>query len=169
MVWDQRITCYGRCQLTKTWMSNTKDVCCKLASYSPRRANLFCGLRQHFQNLGHSLLYGPYSWQIPCISSHTKRSPLLWLHNKSRRCPPLELQEIFIKVQRFWYFLGVYIINRTLHDRLEIRYFSSRVEKHFTRSQRSLVNNFSTLESPSGHVIDPLFITLVSSVGGTES
>ena len=39
-----------------------------------------------------------------------------------------------------WHFIGVYIINRTLHDRLEIRNFSSRVEKYFTRL------HFSTLE-----------------------
>ena len=44
------------------------------------------------------------------------------------------------------YFIGIYIINRTLHDRLEIRNFSSRVEKYFTRSLRSLVKYFSTLE-----------------------
>ena len=31
-----------------------------------------------------------------------------------------------------WYFIGVYIINRTLHSRLEIRIFSSRVEKYFS-------------------------------------
>ena len=30
-----------------------------------------------------------------------------------------------------WYFIGVYIINRTLHGRLEIRNFSSRLEKIF--------------------------------------
>ena len=30
-----------------------------------------------------------------------------------------------------WYFIGVYIINRTLLRRLEIRNFSSRVEKMF--------------------------------------
>ena len=30
-----------------------------------------------------------------------------------------------------WYFIGVYIINRTLHGRLEIRNFSSRVEITF--------------------------------------
>ena len=30
-----------------------------------------------------------------------------------------------------WHFIGVYIINRTLHGRLEIRNFSSRVEKYF--------------------------------------
>ena len=45
-----------------------------------------------------------------------------------------------------WHFIGVYIINRTLHDRLEIRNFSFRVEKYFTRSLRSLVKYFSTLE-----------------------
>ena len=45
-----------------------------------------------------------------------------------------------------WHFIGVYIINRTLHGRLEIRNFSSRVEKYFTRSLRSLVKYFLTLE-----------------------
>ena len=30
-----------------------------------------------------------------------------------------------------WYFIGLYIINRTLHGRLEIRNLSSRVEKIF--------------------------------------
>ena len=30
-----------------------------------------------------------------------------------------------------WYFIDVYIINRTLHGRLEIRNFSSRVETIF--------------------------------------
>ena len=33
-----------------------------------------------------------------------------------------------------WYFIGVYIINRTLHGRLEIRNFSSHVEKIFHSS-----------------------------------
>ena len=45
-----------------------------------------------------------------------------------------------------WHFIGVYIINRTLHGRLGIRNFSSRVEKYFTRSLRSLVKYFLTLE-----------------------
>ena len=44
-----------------------------------------------------------------------------------------------------WYFIGVYIINRTLHGLLEIRNFSLRVEKYFTRSLCSLVKWFSTL------------------------
>ena len=29
----QRIPCFDRCQLIKTWMSNIKDVCCKLSWY----------------------------------------------------------------------------------------------------------------------------------------
>ena len=45
-----------------------------------------------------------------------------------------------------WYFIGVYIINRTLHGRSEIRNFSSLVKKYFTRSLRSLVKYFSALE-----------------------
>ena len=45
-----------------------------------------------------------------------------------------------------WHFIGVYIINRTLHGRAEIRNFSSSVDKYFTRSLRSLVKYFSTLE-----------------------
>ena len=31
-----------------------------------------------------------------------------------------------------WYFIGVYKINRTLHDRLEIRNFFSRVEEEIS-------------------------------------
>ena len=42
------------------------------------------------------------------------------------------------------YFIGVYIINRILHDRLEIRNLSSRVEKCLTYSLRSLMIYFST-------------------------
>ena len=49
--------------------------------------------------------------------------PLLWLHNKSRLS-----QEKNCFGEMVWYFIGVYIINRTLHGRLEIRNFSSRVE-----------------------------------------
>ena len=41
-----------------------------------------------------------------------------------------------------WYFIGVYIINRTLHGRLEIRNFSSRVEKYFTSERSELVEYF---------------------------
>ena len=45
-----------------------------------------------------------------------------------------------------WYFIGVYKINRTLDGRLEIRNFFSCVEDIFTRSLRSLVKYFSTVE-----------------------
>ena len=56
------------------------------------------------------------------LSSHVKRSPLLWLHNKSRLSHEKCLTEMVL------YFIGVYIINRTLHNRLEIRNFSPRFE-----------------------------------------
>ena len=75
------------------------------------------------------------------LSSHVKRSRLLWLHDTSRLRSKKN-----VKSEMVWHFIGVYIINRTLHDRLEIRNFSSRVEKYFTRSLRSLVKYFSTLE-----------------------
>ena len=60
------------------------------------------------------------------LLSHVKISPLLWLHNKLRLS-----QEKNCFSEMVWYFMGVYIINRTLHGRLEIRNFSSRVEKIF--------------------------------------
>ena len=51
-----------------------------------------------------------------------------------------------------WYFIGVYIINRTLHGRAEIRNFPSRVEKiiHSFAQFRHSKRNFL---SPRGHVI----------------
>ena len=45
-----------------------------------------------------------------------------------------------------WYFIGVYIINRTSHGRLEIRNYSSSVEKYFTSQRGERVKYFSTLE-----------------------
>ena len=71
---------------------------------------------------------------------------------------PLAGKNCFIEM--VWYFIGVYIINRTLHGRLEIRNFSSRVENvslvrcaHswniFQHSKRHFV-------SPRGHVISSI-------------
>jgi len=60
---------------------------------------------------------------------------------------------------RYWY---VYVlwgsyIKRKLHDRLEIRNFSSHVKKYFTRSLRSIVNIFQhskrNFVSPRDHII----------------
>ena len=45
-----------------------------------------------------------------------------------------------------WYFIGVYIINRTLHGRLEIRNFSSSGEKLFHSFAVLTREIFSTLE-----------------------
>ena len=62
-----------------------------------------------------------------------------------------------------WYLIGVYITNRTLHGRLEIPNFSSRVEKNisfircahswniFQHSKRNFV-------SPRGHVISSIYV-----------
>ena len=52
-------------------------------------------------------------WLENLISSHVKISPLLWLHNKSRLSHQKNYQSKMV-----WYFIGVYIINRTLHGRL---------------------------------------------------
>ena len=51
-----------------------------------------------------------------------------------------------------WYFIGVYIVNRTLHCHLEIRNFSSNVEKIFQQSK----SNFVT---PRDHVISAICLT----------
>ena len=45
-----------------------------------------------------------------------------------------------------WYFVSVYIINRTLHGRLEIRNFSSRVETIFHSFPALTREIFSTLK-----------------------
>ena len=60
------------------------------------------------------------------LFSHVKRSPSLWLHNKSRLSQQNNIYEMV------WHFIGVYIINRTSHGHLKIRNFSSSVEKYFT-------------------------------------
>ena len=61
-----------------------------------------------------------------------------------------------------WQFIGVYIINRTLHGRLEIRIFSSCVEKYFTCSLHSLGNILQHSKrnfiSPRGHVISSTYL-----------
>ena len=62
------------------------------------------------------------------LSSHMKISPLLWLHNKPRLWDRKML----------WYFIGVYIINRTLHGHLEIANFSSCVKKNIFHSFAAL-------------------------------
>ena len=63
------------------------------------------------------------------ISSHVRRSPLLWLHNGAYQS----------KSKIVWNFTGVYVINRTLHGHLEIENFPSCVEKYVTCLLGSLV------------------------------
>ena len=63
------------------------------------------------------------------ISSHVKMSPLLWLHDKSRIS-----HQKSNKSEMVWYFIGVSIINRTLHDRWRYKIFLLVWKKYFTRS-----------------------------------
>ena len=64
------------------------------------------------------------------LFSHVKISTLLRYIKKSRYSPQ-NLKGLV--------FSSVYIINRISHGRLEIRNFSSRVKKYFTRSLCSLM------------------------------
>ena len=57
------------------------------------------------------------------------------------------------------YFIGVYIINRTLHGRLEIRNFSSRVEKIFHSFALQLSKR--NFVSPRGHVMSSIYKTIM--------
>ena len=41
-----------------------------------------------------------------------------------------------------WYFIDIYIINRTLHGCFELQNFSLSIEKYFTHSQHSLMKYF---------------------------
>ena len=56
-----------------------------------------------------------------------------------------------------WYFIGVYIINRTLRGRLEIRNFSSRVEKIFHEWAHIFQHSKRNFVSPRGHVISSIY------------
>ena len=73
------------------------------------------------------------------LFSYVKISPLLWLHNKSR----LSQEKNFFS-EMVWYFIGVYIINRILDGRLEMRNFSSRVENISRVSAVNEWNIFNT-------------------------
>ena len=71
-----------------------------------------------------------------------------------------------------WYFIGVYIINGTFHGRLEIRNFSSRVEKIFHEwAQRTSEIFFNTRREISylreGHVISSILSFSSADVRGS--
>ena len=65
-----------------------------------------------------------------------------------------------------WYFIGVYIINRTLHGRLEIWNFSSSVEKYFT-SERSdfFQHEKRNFIYPRNHVISSIYLLFSPKTG----
>ena len=90
------------------------------------------------------------------LFSYVKISPLLWLHNKSRLS-----QEKNCFREMVWYFIGVYIINRILDDRLEMRNFSSRVENislvHCAHSWNIFQHSKRNFVSPRNHVISSIY------------
>ena len=75
------------------------------------------------------------------VSSHVKISPLLWLHNKSRFSP-----QKTIKVK--WFGSSLVFISYIEHYMAAWRYEISLLvlKTYFTRSLRSFVKYFSTLE-----------------------
>ena len=101
------------------------------------------------------------------LSSHVKKSPLPLQHDKSHLSQPK-------KSHMVWYFIDVYIINRTLHGSLEIQNFSSRVEKMF-HSFAMLTceiffchwkRNFVS-DSLLGHIVSPMYVPQNSYLGIT--
>ena len=81
------------------------------------------------------------------------------LYNKSRLS-----QKKLLKWNGFWYFIGVYIINRTFHGRLEIQYFSSRLISYFASERSERVKYYSPLEDKfhiSARPCNILYIKLI--------
>ena len=74
----------------------------------------------------HSIKFKMKIKKILILSSHLKRSSLLWVDNNSRL-----LQQKTIKKGNILAFH--WCLFETEHGSLEIRNFSSRVEKYFTR------------------------------------
>ena len=91
------------------------------------------------------------------LFSHVKISTLLRLHKKLHHSHLIQNLKGLV-------FIGVYIIYRILHGRLEIRNFSSCVKKYFTRSQHSLVKYCSTLEEKFRISVQPSSILYLISL-----
>ena len=97
----------------------------------PSGSSRFPTLRREERNIS---LYCINTNEIPgelshenMLSSHVKRSPLLWLHNKSRLS-----QEKKCLTEMALYFIGVYITNRTSHGRWRYE-ISLRMLKNISR------------------------------------
>ena len=100
--------------------------------------------------------FRPLTRENNLLVSYVKISPLLWLHNISRLS-----QEKNCFSEMVWYFIGVYIINRILDGRLEIRNFSSRVENislvHCAHSWNIFQHSKRNFVSPRNHVISSIY------------
>ena len=92
------------------------------------------------------------------FTRETKRTPLLRLQDRDRTTKKY-------KIEMVWYLVGVDIMNRTLHYRLETRNFVFHVEKYsVTRPQRSPVKYLSTLDEnlrtlhKDGHFVLAIYV-----------
>ena len=103
------------------------------------------------------------------ISSHVKITCYLHMW-KYHHCYGFIINRTF-QTKNFlskmvWHFIGVYIINRILHGRLEIRNFSSRVQKNislfrYAHSCNIFQHSKRNFVSPRGHVISSICIPLI--------
>ena len=97
------------------------------------------------------------TWYLHTWKWHVKRSLLLWLQNKSH----LSQQKKPLN-EMVWNCIGVYVINKTLHGRLEIQNFSLTVKKYFTSEWANKWNIFQHSQrnfvSPCGHVISSIHV-----------
>ena len=112
-------------------------LCCRAVT-KISKCHIYVTARQgmdHFYYINTNEIPGELSREN-LISSHLKITCYhhMW---KYHRCyeyivnRAFHTKKLLIKSEMLWYFTGVYIIDRTLHGCLEIRNFSSRVEKIF--------------------------------------
>ena len=125
----------------------------------------------------HSQLYYINTNEIPSelslenlISLHVKITCYLHMW-KYHHCYGFIINHTFqtkkLLSKMVWHFIGVYIINRILHGRLEIRNFSSHVEKNIscirsTHTWNVFQHSKRNFISPRGHVISSMSLTLLS-------
>ena len=89
----------------------------------------------------HSCLHNKYYTETPIKQQVSFRAKTddIFTREKDHHCYCYIITVVFCsETEMIWEFIGVYKIKRTLHGHLEN--YSSRVEKYFTRSLRSLVD-----------------------------
>ena len=92
----------------------------------------------------------PLTREDKMLCSHVKRSPSLWLHNKSR-----------LWKQAVWYFSGVYIRNRILHTHLWIWILSSLVQIDISLTRYRVDHSKIKFISMREHVISSIYYRIL--------